>query len=193
MEQFQRLARDYNCAILLIHHLRKPRKGESSDVFSLRGSGQIPHAADLIYTLEQQKGVGIVVTCNKSRDFEKPEPFIFNIKDYDDGKKTRLIYVGTINKDTQNKVQVARSIIPTIMVDEGITEENALSVEEIRFMLSEREVYIGENSLREALSQLVAEDKLDITTGQNNKRFYFPVDNKSMPGGGKLTNCTASA
>lgn len=70
LEFLQETARETNCAILLVHHARKDKSGQSMD--ALRGASAIAASARSVYTLCEEDGRNeATLTCVKSNNHSR--------------------------------------------------------------------------------------------------------------------------
>lgn len=70
LEFLQETAREANCAILLVHHARKDKSGQSMD--ALRGASAIAASARSVYTLWEEDGRNeVTLTCVKSNNHSR--------------------------------------------------------------------------------------------------------------------------
>jgi len=91
------LVEKYNISILLIHHDRKGRIGETTDEMDeIRGSSDLANYADIILKMERPKGGGLILKQLKNRGAMEEEPI--SIKAEFDDISVKMTYEGEFKK-----------------------------------------------------------------------------------------------
>lgn len=159
-------------AILLIHHNRKVSKGETVDMESLRGSGDIGAMVDSFILLNSIplrdiNGNSTVVTTVLREDIPQKD---FQIYWYDDENNNIIFEYKGIVEENYKKVERGKEIIYNFIKNSNGSDvtfnilKNSLSNDNI-----------GEKNMREALKNLEAENKIDFYKGGKTKREKFYI------------------
>jgi phage/plasmid primase-like uncharacterized protein/archaellum biogenesis ATPase FlaH len=105
------LVKNYNCAILVVHHSGISDKGRS------RGSSATPAGMDFVFYISKTNDFETSITCTKMKDADKPPPLKFNITktellgdewyDDDDNKQTTGVYLSYIGIDADKEQKLS--------------------------------------------------------------------------------------
>jgi archaellum biogenesis ATPase FlaH len=148
--------------ILLTHHHRKDtmNRGGSRNQ-SLRGSTDILAGLDSHVAVKKKGRDGLEVVQTKSRDAEELEPFgLVVVK----GDKFLFEYVGNEQAKVKDKARYS--------VMDFLAQKQSVSRVELLGNLGGT---YGENSIGEAIKELVAENKILEHRGEKNKKSYSLV------------------
>jgi DNA-binding PadR family transcriptional regulator len=169
MGKFKEVAKDRDCAIILLHQNRKPGQFEKNDMYAARGSLQIIYDSDMAFILRKSKQEGRILEATKSRIVKEPKPFKFEIEEID-GKAVKLKYLGEY-EEVESKKERAMILVP-IVLQESPTPH---SWEEIQIKLKEKGLDVSEATLRPILRELEEGTIVRSDPGARGKKYYSVV------------------
>lgn len=178
---FQKLlvvAEKYNCAIVIVHHLRKSSRKEramSIDLDDVIGSSIITRLASIVLVLTKDKeSQKIFVNVVKSWYASNEIPKCFKVKTLDNG------YVKILTLHTQGEEQhnrAARAMITDWIVQFYREREKRGNIFVVDVVVAE--VKTATSTTREILNALTKEEYpliKAISTGSNSKKFFQIID-----------------
>jgi hypothetical protein len=169
--------------LLLLHHKRKLPAGihpsqqqASSDNDDIRGSGDLRAAAHAVLFLKKLTDSTVVVRHNKARGFKKQEPFVFSIKDGDQGGVV-LTFEGK-PADVLDKSGAAREAILLYAKDHpaGFFRQDVLTAFKGKY--SKKVLQPMLDALSEKSYPLKANE---VASGKTRKKFYVLVASEPDP------------
>lgn len=152
-------------AVLLTHHNRKQGFMKSNPSQDMRGSSDILAAIDCHIAIERDENNVLIITQTKLRIQEELHPFRVVVNQI--GESNAFEYDGEVEEDLTKFNETKEKSIELLE-----TESRPMYQKEILEFLKASGFETGSRTLRDALGQLVDEEKIHKSKGERNKIFY---------------------
>jgi len=161
------LAEECNCAILLIHHLRKVSAFSSnSGGERVRGSSDWRAVVDSLLVLSKKRPGVLSVEHVKSRDCEELPEFLIEADfGQEDEAPATLRYIGAVGQ-AEKREGVQQKILDCLVASGGAWRQDVLAMAE--------EWGVCKETVKRALSDLLESDAIAIVDGPRKTKRYVP-------------------